>query len=203
MVFSQPGNPCNGDSELYPTKIGNYSKGLPHNELGEVDLIANGALIRVLSTGESDVFELIPLRGVTKLTDPQAAYAFELAGPDSHHLSIIPPPTLSSAQEASEMAEDYWMALARDVPFTDYGTNPITLAAVADLSKFSDFRGPKVNGVVTPEKLFRGNVPGDLVVDLIFPSSSGRRFLSEPEQSISAIVRLLQTTTSLPSTRNG
>src|SRR5579862_6620004 len=28
----------NGDEELYPKRIANFSKGLPHNDLGEVDL---------------------------------------------------------------------------------------------------------------------------------------------------------------------
>ncbi|WP_407309582.1 vanadium-dependent haloperoxidase [Desulfosporosinus sp. SB140] len=158
-----PGHPCNGDSNRYPNKIADYTKALPHNKLGEVDLNAYGVLIRALSTGEPEVFESIPLGGVTKLVDPQAAYAFEMAGPDSHHLSIIPPPTLSSAEEASEMAEEYWMALARDVPFIDYDTNPITIAASADLSKFTEFSGPKVNSKVTTGTLFRGNLPGDLV----------------------------------------
>ena len=47
------------------------------------------------------------------------------------------------------MVEDYWMALARDIPFSQYGNEPITAAAIADLNKLSDFRGPKVNGKVT------------------------------------------------------
>ena len=158
-----PGHPCNGDENLYPNKIGNFSKGLPHNLLGEVDLNAYNALIRALSTGDPDDFEFIPLGGVNKLINPQAAYAFELAGPDSHHLSIIVPPAFSSAQIASEMAELYWQALTRDVPFTDYDTDPLTLAAASDLSGFSDFRGPKVSGAVTTGTLFRGNTPGDLV----------------------------------------
>src|SRR5262249_12730746 len=41
-------------------------------------------------------------------------------------------------------------------------THPLTTAA-AELSKLSDFRGPKANGVVTPTTLFQGNTPGDLV----------------------------------------
>src|SRR5206468_12353666 len=32
-----PDHPSNGDETTYPNKIGNYSKGLPHNQLGEVD----------------------------------------------------------------------------------------------------------------------------------------------------------------------
>jgi len=136
---------------------------LPHNQLGEVNLNAYRALIRALSTGDPDEFEFIPLGGVAKLVNPQAAYAFNLAGPDSHHLSITPPPALSGAEIASEMAEVYWQALTRDVPYADFDTNPLTLTAASDLSGFSVFLGPKVNGVVTPGTLFRGNVPGALI----------------------------------------
>lgn len=34
-----PGHPDNGDEALYPNKIASYSKALPHNGLGEVDLL--------------------------------------------------------------------------------------------------------------------------------------------------------------------
>jgi len=158
-----PGHPCNGDEDLYPNKIANFPKALPHNQLGEVDLFAYKGLIRALSTGDPDEFETIPLGGVVKLANPQAAYAFDMVGPDSHHLSMIPAPAFSSAEIASEIAELYWQALTRDVPFTDYDTDPLTLAAASDLSGFSDFRGPKVNGMVTTGTLFRGNTPGELV----------------------------------------
>jgi hypothetical protein len=57
---------------LFPKKIGNYSKGLPHNQIGEVNLNAYKSLIHALKTGNLDDFEDIPLGGVVKLTDPQA-----------------------------------------------------------------------------------------------------------------------------------
>lgn len=158
-----PSQQCNGDENLYANKIANYSKALKHNKLGEVNISAYNALIKALMTGNPEIFENIPLGGVVKLTNPQAAYTYDLVGPDSHHLSTIAPPTFNSAWIASEMAEDYWSALARDVPFIEYDTNSLTIAAAADLSKFSDFRGPKEDGVVTPNTLFRGNTPGDLV----------------------------------------
>ncbi|KAF1086682.1 PAP2 superfamily protein [Sporotomaculum syntrophicum] len=157
-----PGHPCNGDESLFVNKIGNFSKGLLHNHLGEVNLNAYNDMIRALSTGNPEDFEFIPLGGATKLTSPQTAYAFELVGPDTHHLSMIPAPAFSSAWNASEMAELYWLALTRDVPFSEYDTNPTTLAAASELSGFSDFRGPKDNGVVTTGTLFRGNTPGDI-----------------------------------------
>ena len=60
------------------------------------------------------------------------------------------------------MVELYWQALARDVPFTDYSTSPVTQAAMADLNRSSAFHGPTVGGQVTPATLFRGNVTGGL-----------------------------------------
>ncbi len=158
-----PDHRSNGDEDRYPNKIGNFSKGLPHNTLGEVDLAAYSAFLNALSTGQFAAFEAIPLGGRVKLANPQAAYTFELEGPDPQQLGMIAPPTFSSAEEASEMAEVYWQALARDVPFTAYDTHPLTVAAAADLSRFSDFRGPKSGGAVTPAILFRGNTPGDLI----------------------------------------
>lgn len=158
-----PGHPGNGDEFLYPNKIGNYSKALPHNHIGEVNLNAYQALIEALTTGDPADFAAVPLGGVVKLTDPQAAYAYDLSGPDSHHLGMIPPPAFSSAWKAGEMAEIYWQALTRDVPFTEYDSNPLTLAAVSDLSGFTDFRGSKADRVVTPGTLFREDVPGALM----------------------------------------
>jgi hypothetical protein len=69
-------------------------------------------------------------------------------------------PAFASAEEAGEMVELYWMALLRDVNFLDYETNPIALKAAGDLSRLSDFRGPKVGGQVTPQTLFRDKCPG-------------------------------------------
>jgi hypothetical protein len=60
------------------------------------------------------------------------------------------------------MAELYWMALLRDIHFSDYGGNADVAAAAASLSAFSDFRGPKIGGAVTTGTLFRGFTPGDL-----------------------------------------
>jgi hypothetical protein len=61
------------------------------------------------------------------------------------------------------MVENYWMALAREVAFSKYGSESITSMAIADLNKLSDFTGPKANGQVTPGTLFRGTTPGELI----------------------------------------
>jgi hypothetical protein len=158
-----PSHPDNGDESLYPNKIASYSKALPHNGLGEPDLSAYNLMLTALASGQGSDFEAIPLGGKVKFTNPQCSYAFEMAGPDSHHLTMIAPPTFSSAWEAGEMAEVYWGAITRDVPFAQYSSSPLIAAAAADMSAFSDFRGPKVAGSVTPSTLFRGNTPGDVV----------------------------------------
>jgi hypothetical protein len=158
----------NGDEALYPNKIGNFSKGLPHNNLGEVDVAAFSALVNAMNSGIPADFENIPMGTATpsqrfRLTNPQSGLAFDMQGADSHHLSQPPAPAFNSAWQAGEIGENYWMALLRDVPFTQYDTDPLVADAVADLSAFSDFRGPKVGGQVTPATLFRGFTAGDLI----------------------------------------
>jgi hypothetical protein len=54
------------------------------------------------------------------------------------------------------------MALLRDVPFSQYDTDPLAQAATDELSTLSDFRGPKMAGNVTAQTLFRGFTAGDL-----------------------------------------
>jgi hypothetical protein len=73
-----------------------------------------------------------------------------------------PAPALDTAEEAGEAVELYWMALLRDVPFTEFNGDAGIAQAAADLSALSDFRGPKNNASqVTPATIFRGTVPGD------------------------------------------
>ena len=162
-----PEHPANGDEDLYPTKFANFSKGLPHDAVGEVTLSAYHRLIDAVTSGRTADFDNIPLGAPDpsqqrKLVNPQSGHAFDLTGADSHHLEIPPAPTFASAEQAGEMVENYWMALLRDVSFTDYGTDPMAVKAAADLSKLSVFPGPMVNGKVTPGTLFRGFTAGDL-----------------------------------------
>ncbi len=157
-----PHYPTNGDEDRYPTKLASYTKGLPHNQLGEVELTAYAALVKAVETGRPADFEALPLGGRVKLANPLATYAFELEGYGPHQLEMIAPPAFESAESASEMVELYWQALTRDVPFAEYDTHPLTNAAVADLSECANFRGPKASGIVTPATLFRGNTPGAL-----------------------------------------
>ena len=160
--------------------IANYSKGLRHNALGEVIPRSYRSLLRALHSGNPDHFEEIrlglPDTGLD-LTNPQAGLAFDLEGPDAQAVTMPPAPRIDSPENSAEMGELYWMALLRDVSFTDYGTGantdaptaafpsgPTTAAANSLTSEFSDFRGPKdAGGNVSTSTLFRGFTRGDLV----------------------------------------
>jgi hypothetical protein len=157
-----PTYPTNDDETAYPTRIASFTKGLPHNDLGEVEPMAYEALLHALTTSHSAAFEAIPLGGRLRLANPQAAYAFQLEGLDPHQVEIPAPPAFRSAETAAEMVELYWQALTRDVPFAAYATHPLISAAAADLSRCSAFQGPMADEKVTPATLFRGLTPGDL-----------------------------------------
>jgi len=152
----------NGDEDKYPNKIGSFHKALPHNDMGEVDLAAYTKLRAALDSGNFLDFENLTLGGRRRLVNPQAGLAYEMEGLDSRCFRTDPAPTLDSARRAAEYVEDSWMALLRDVPFDQFDSDPMALQACDDLSKCSDFSGPKQDGKVTPATLFRGSAPGML-----------------------------------------
>jgi hypothetical protein len=153
---------ANGEEDSLPGRIACYSKGLPHNRTGEVDAKAYEVYLKALRSGKPEDFERIPLGGFVKLANPQSALAFELIGPDSSQVQCPPAPGFASPEQAAEIVELYWQALARDVPFADYAASPVAGEAAAELSGLPGFRGPKREGRVTPDTLFRGATPGDL-----------------------------------------
>src|SRR5882724_6680594 len=155
-------HPDNQDENLYANKLGSYSKGLPHNNDGTVVLSAYAALVQAVKSGRPSDFDAIPLGGTRKLTNPQAGLAFDMEGPDAHALVQPPAPAFASRVQAAEISENYWMALLRDVPYSQYPLHPIANAAAADLTLYgADFNGAKTAGTVTPANLFRGLTPGD------------------------------------------
>ncbi len=157
-------HPTNGDEERYPNFIGNFSKTLPHNSIGEVDPVAYNALLNALGTGNIDDFENVPIGGTAAYLNPMGGLAFNIEGPDSPATELVAtPPAIASAAKAAEAVEIYWQAYLRDVPFADYNVNPVVQQACDDLSRLSDYRGPRdTAGRVTPQLLFRYNYPGCL-----------------------------------------
>jgi len=151
----------NGDGDELPGWIACFSKALPHDELGVVEPRAYGFLLAALRSGRPKDFEAIPLGGQAKLANPQAALTFGLVGPDAASLAIAPPPRFAGDEQAAEMVELYWQALLRDVPFNDYPGHPLAEQAAGDLTRLPGYRGPRQEGRVTPELLFRGDTAGD------------------------------------------
>jgi hypothetical protein len=167
-----PNHPDNGDEDLYPTKFASYSKALKHDPMtGEPDAAAYAALVGAIHTGRFSDFEALATNGhlgsadrsvQRRLVNPVSGYAYDIEGVDSHQFKLPAAPSFASAQQAGEAVELYWMALLREVNFADYAVNPAVAAACTDISKLSDFRGPKDGGAVTPQTLFRDSYPGCL-----------------------------------------
>lgn len=157
-----PDDAVNGDDARYLTRLASYSKGLRHNDRGEVDARAYDTLLAALTTGRARDFQQVPLGDTGKLVNPQAAYTFTLQGADSSELGLRPAPAFASPEAAGELVELYWQAALRDMPFKSFDHVPLARAAADDLSRLSDFRGPRNSGRVTPTTLFRGQAPGDL-----------------------------------------
>lgn len=141
----------NGDEARYPNFIGSYSKGLPHKANGEVEPNVYRAYRRaLLALPDTGPFARLPLGGSEKLVNPMAGVAFDLEGVDIQKPAAPRAPQLASARRATEMVELYWMALCRDIPFRQYESHPLALAATAELR-------------TSPRALFRGNLAGDPV----------------------------------------
>lgn len=149
-------HPTNGDEERYRDQAfaGNFSKTLPHDPAtGLVVPSAYLALLNALEQGTQEAFDAVPAGGRGQLAGPLSPLQFQMAGSDSPDAtSPFTPPSVASAGGAAEMVELYWEAYLRDVPFIDYGSNPLVAQAVADMNHLSDFGGPRP---VTPQNLFR------------------------------------------------
>jgi len=164
-----PAHHNNGDEIRYAAQnhYASFSKGLQHDPAtGEVVEASYQTLLVALASGRPSDFEEIAL-GVAiaqsvKLTDPQAGLAFDLEGIDGHQATMPPCYTFRSKGALGEIAENYWLALCRDVPFGAYATDPLVAQAAADLSRYAQFDGPKQGGQVTPATIFRDVTPGAL-----------------------------------------
>ncbi|HYO66249.1 MAG TPA: vanadium-dependent haloperoxidase [Archangium sp.] len=158
-----PSHSNNGDEARYPTRFASYSKGLPHDSLGDVVTAEYDKLTAAVASGNPAEFEAITLGGTRKLVNPQAAYAYQLEGADSHAVATAPAPSFASCEAAADLNELYWMSLVRDITIQDYTTSTppsLITEALQHLNQLKDFRGPKVNGQVTAATLFRDSLPG-------------------------------------------
>lgn len=193
-----PAHTTNGDEARYPDKSGTYSKGLPQDGYGLVNLNAFKSFKTALTTGNPLDFEKIILGGTRTLNGPQGALAFGMEGTDAvqfgnapspanqESVVVVPPaPAAAGAAYGTELVELYWASLLRDVAFTDYATSPTAALAAQELSGMPTYAGPRDNsGNVTPDLLFRGAFPGETVgpyVSQLFitPTYFGQQALSQ------------------------
>jgi hypothetical protein len=158
-------NVNNGDTALYPDKGGTYTKGLPHDNFGRVDLNAFATFTNALESGEFSDFEKIIVGGTRTQNGPQGGLAFDLEALDNVQFGqpqVPPAPKTASDQNATELLEHYWASLLRDVAFTDYGSSALAAHAAAELGSQPTYLGPRNGGgQVTPNLLFRGAFPGE------------------------------------------
>ena len=154
MFALVPDSVSNGDEMGIANFAAAYSKGLPHNAIGEVQPSAYIALQRACVTNNAAEWDAVQMGGSVKLVNPQSANSFQMEGADPSRLRAPAPAHFSSEQRAAEMAELYWMALLRDVPFAEYASNETAAAAVADLGRFNLFAD------ISAQTLFRGVTSG-------------------------------------------
>jgi hypothetical protein len=193
-----PPHTTNGDESRYPDKIATYSKCLKQDAPCLVNLQAYKLFRKALDSGKPSAFANLLLGGARTLNNPQAAYAFTLAGTDGWQFGnapspanqesgaiVPPPPAMASEAYGTELVELYWCSLLRDVAFTDYASNALAAQAAAELSAMPTYAGPRnSSGDVTPDLLFRGAYPGETVGPylsqlLVQPTTLGEQAISQ------------------------
>ena len=181
-------NVTNGDDARYADKGGTYTKGLPHDSFGRVDLAAYGTFKTALASGKFSDFEKIIMGGTRTLNGPQSGLAFDLDALDNAQFGqpqVPPAPLIAGDQTATELLEHYWASLLRDVAFTDYDSSALAALAAAELSGLPTYLGPRNNsGQVTTDLLFRGAFPGETLGPyisqfFITPTSFGAQPISQ------------------------
>ena len=159
-----PAQVDNGDEARYADKSGTYTKGILQTGVGLVDLAAYATFIKALKSGDPADFEKILLGGPRTLNGPQGGLAFYLGCLDGSQFGVPPAPALASEEYAAELVELYWASLLRDVPFTQYASDPVAVDAATELSSLPNYKGPRdASKKVTPNLLFRGGFAGDTI----------------------------------------
>nr|CAF04025.1 vanadium-dependent iodoperoxidase 1 [Laminaria digitata] len=153
----------NGDRSSAAT----FHKSLPHDSLGQVNSEDFDLLMECIAQGDFDTCELVPAGDDGRLSNPLGGIAVEMAGAAGPALTLPPASAINSEDLAAQMAEQYWMALTRDVPFSQYGEDEATVAAADNLATmpgFADIVGvavdPETRRADPQSQLFRSSAFG-------------------------------------------
>ncbi|MGH7842941.1 MAG: phosphoesterase [Candidatus Binataceae bacterium] len=217
-----PPHTTNGDEQRYSDKSASYSKGLLQDDIGVVNPAAWQSFKKALNSGKNSDFEAIIIGGTRTQNGPQGAYAFDLIGRDSVQfgnapspgdptgLPVVPPfDQIASSAYGTQLIEQYWASMLRDVAFTDYASSSTAAAAAAELGAQTDYRGPRDGGGnVTPNLLFRGTYPGETVGPymsqlMITPTSFGQLPLDQLTTTYLPGIDYMTDTTTFMQVQNG
>eukprot|EP00904_Undaria_pinnatifida_P002851 jgi/Undpi1/12567/HiC_scaffold_6.g02236.m1 len=160
----------NGDEENESLGFaGNFHKTLPHDKFGRVSKRAYASLLKCVRTTDINDCDDVPSGGGkrlgAKLTNPLGGVVHQVDGADSDNVFIAPPDSLLSERLAAQQIEVYWMALARDIPFSQFDSNSVIRLAAENLGALPSFKGLNIprskNGNIDPvTDLFRTDWPG-------------------------------------------
>lgn len=187
----------NGDENRYHDNngnrsyIGSFTKGLPHNpKTGLIDNPNDYAkFVKAINTGKDSDIKDVPLgqpngwnnyksamaknASVRAWESMAAGLAYDLEGPDAQSVTMPPAPALQSMELAFEMSEVYWMALLRDVRFTDFENAALVADALRSLNnqpwatdrqrygEISSWEATRHRSAFSAKTIFRGDLPGD------------------------------------------
>jgi hypothetical protein len=217
-----PPHTTNGDKQRYPDHSASYSKGLLQDDIGVVNPAAWTSFVKALHSGQNSDFEAIIIGGTHTLNGPQGSYAYDLETADSDQfgnapwigdqggLPLVPPfAHIESADYGTQLVEMFWASLLRDVAFTDYPGNATAIAAAAELTTMSAYKGPRDgNGNVTPNLLFRGAFAGDTIGPymsqfMITPTAFGAQPFSQLMTTYLPAIDYMTDTTTFLEVQNG
>lgn len=150
----------NGDETRYANKIGTDTKGLQHNDCGEIEPLAWKRHQQAIDKNRLST-SAKPTPGPESVPAvPWDSVNTNLSGALPCQIAVPPPPHLASSERAAEAIELYWQALLRDLPLHEFNANcrhPLVLAATSELTALAEYAGPRNHaGCVTPDLLFRG-----------------------------------------------
>ena len=163
-------NVDNGDKNSAPY-IGCFHKSLPHDEFGEVDPAAFTAL-RDAGTNRATAasqYETVPKGNPNsdRFVSPVAGLGFDRLVPPFCSLTMGPAPKVTGPSTAAEMVELYWMALLRDVSFSEFRNDARIAEAAAEIN--AAFQTAKAsNAADDPGKLTDRDVPAQVIPDNVF-----------------------------------
>ncbi|MGR9108654.1 MAG: vanadium-dependent haloperoxidase [Gammaproteobacteria bacterium] len=184
---TRPSQPDNGDFAAHGDKRGTFTKGLKHDaQTGRVDPAAFAVFQAALSQSRSSIFDAIEVidanlhlgagAATRPWVNPVAGRAWSVTAGDPQQYVMPLAPAFGTDELSFEIVENYWMALLRDVPFSQYEVSALATQAAQELTVFrnaaiAERQGANLPaedlapvddiGNITPRTLFRGLSPGE------------------------------------------